>query len=63
MVRDCALGSEGYVKGMAAQYQAQFARQRGRSAKPLKSASGGKSAMSIYIKVIRLSSACAGANS
>jgi putative transposase len=29
-----ALGSEDYVKGMAARYQAQFERQRERSAKP-----------------------------
>jgi putative transposase len=37
-----ALGSEDYVKGMAARYQALFERQRERTAKPLKSASGGK---------------------
>jgi REP element-mobilizing transposase RayT len=43
-----ALGSEDYVKGMAAKYQAQFARQRERSAKPLKSSSGGKSG-SIFV--------------
>ena len=43
-----ALGSEDYVKGMAARYQAQFERQRERSPKPLKSASGGKSG-SIFV--------------
>jgi hypothetical protein len=43
-----ALGSEDYVKGMAARYQAQFERQKERSAKPLKSASGGKSG-SIFV--------------
>jgi putative transposase len=43
-----ALGSEDYVKGMAARYQAQFERQKERTAKPLKSASGGKSG-SIYV--------------
>lgn len=37
-----ALGSENYVKGMAARYQALFERQRERSAKPLKSPYGGK---------------------
>jgi hypothetical protein len=43
-----ALGSEDYVKGMASRYQAQFERQRERTAKPLKSASSGKSG-SIYV--------------
>jgi putative transposase len=43
-----ALGSEDYVKGMAARYQTQFERQRERSAKPLKSRSGGKSG-SIFV--------------
>jgi hypothetical protein len=43
-----ALGSEDYVKGMAARYQAQFERQRERSAKPLKSSYGGK-AGSIFV--------------
>ena len=43
-----ALGSEDYVKGMAARYQSQFERQKERRAKPLKSASGGKSG-SIFV--------------
>ena len=43
-----ALGSEDYVKGMASRYQAQFERQKERTAKPLKSASGGKSG-SVYV--------------
>jgi hypothetical protein len=43
-----ALGSEDYVKGMAARYQAQFERQKERSPKPLKTASGKKSG-SIFV--------------
>jgi putative transposase len=43
-----ALGSEDYVKGMAARYQAQFERQRERTAKPLESSSGWKSG-SIFV--------------
>ena len=43
-----ALGSEDYVKGMAAKYQAQFERQKERTAKPLKSATGRKSG-SIFV--------------
>ncbi|MFN5868656.1 MAG: hypothetical protein ACK46A_04935, partial [Akkermansiaceae bacterium] len=38
-----ALGSEDDVKGMAARYQSQFERQKERTAKPLKSATGAKS--------------------
>ena len=43
-----ALGSEDYVRGIAARYQAQFERQRERRAKPLKNASGGRS-RSIFV--------------
>jgi hypothetical protein len=43
-----AMGSEDYVKGIAAKYQAQFERQKERNPKPLKNESGGKS-KSIFV--------------
>jgi hypothetical protein len=46
-----ALGSEDYVKGMAARYQAQFERQKERSPKPLKTASGEKSGSIFVMRV------------
>jgi REP element-mobilizing transposase RayT len=43
-----AVGSEDYVRGVAAKYQAQFDRQRERRAKPLKNANGSRSG-SIFV--------------